>query len=297
MRNLLFFLFLSHPLCLSWKKYANDFEARWQFPHCIVAIDGKRINIECPNLSGSEFQNYKFFFSIILLAVTEASYKFVYVDIGAPGSDSDGGIFASSSLDKSFEQKLANLPPPEPIINGGSLVAYFLLGDEAFPLKNYLMKPYVAKKLNRLPQEFNDEPAITRKIYNYRQARARRFVENGFEILAKKWRIFRRPIVTNHETITEIVNAAYLLHNFMQMQDCSVPAASTYCPPSYTDSDTAKGIWRNEGFGDHLQSTGRIGSNNPSRSAIDNRDQFVSYFVSLLGQIPYQWVRINRGKD
>jgi len=56
------------------------------------------------------------------------------------------------------------------------------------------MKPYVAKKLNRLLQEFNDEPAITRKIYNYRQARARRFVENGFEILATKWWTFRRPI-------------------------------------------------------------------------------------------------------
>ncbi|XP_065567478.1 uncharacterized protein LOC136031705 [Artemia franciscana] len=135
----------------SWKKNADDFEARWQFPHCIGAIDGKHINIECPNLSGSEFRNYKSFFSIVLLAVADASYKFVYVDIGAPGSDSDGGIFNSSSLGKSLEQNLANLPPPEPIINGGSPVPYFLLGNEAFPLKNYLIKPYTGRKLNRLP--------------------------------------------------------------------------------------------------------------------------------------------------
>ena len=80
---------------------------------------GKLINIECPNFSGSEFRNYKSFLSIVLLAVIDASYKFVYVDIGAPGSDSDGGIFAFFSLGKSLEQKLANIPHPEPIINGG----------------------------------------------------------------------------------------------------------------------------------------------------------------------------------
>jgi len=145
------------------------------------------------------------------------------------------------------------------------------------------MKPYAGRKLNRLPQEFDDESVIKREINNFRQARARRVVENAFGILTTKWRIFRRLIVTNHETITKIVYAACLLHDFMQMQDFSVPAASRYCPPEYTDSDTAKGMWRNEGFGDHLQSTGRIGSNNPSRSAIDNRDQIASYFVSPLG--------------
>ena len=46
-------------------KNSNNFEARWQFPHCIGAIDGKHINIEFQNLSGSEFQNYNFFPSFV----------------------------------------------------------------------------------------------------------------------------------------------------------------------------------------------------------------------------------------
>jgi len=46
------------------------------FPHCLGAIDGKHVVLECPANTGSSFFNYKETFSIILLAVVDANYLF-----------------------------------------------------------------------------------------------------------------------------------------------------------------------------------------------------------------------------
>ena len=76
-----------------WKKIAHEFEQRWQFPHVIGCVDGKHIRIERPSKSGSMFFNYKGYFSLVLLGICDADYKFIYVDVGAEGKASDGGIW------------------------------------------------------------------------------------------------------------------------------------------------------------------------------------------------------------
>ena len=48
------------------------FEEVWNFPHVLGAIDGKNIRIECPNLTGTSYHNYKRVFSMVLLAVCHA---------------------------------------------------------------------------------------------------------------------------------------------------------------------------------------------------------------------------------
>ncbi|XP_064462385.1 uncharacterized protein LOC135373001 [Ornithodoros turicata] len=79
-----------------WAQSAKQFEERWSFPNCIGAVDGKRIIIEAPHRAGSMFYNYKVgSHSIVLMAVADAKYKFLYADIGAYGSQSDGGVFKS----------------------------------------------------------------------------------------------------------------------------------------------------------------------------------------------------------
>ena len=58
----------------------------------LVLFDGKHIRIRCPYNSGSVFYNYKGYYSIILFALVDADYKFIWADIGTNGSASDAQI-------------------------------------------------------------------------------------------------------------------------------------------------------------------------------------------------------------
>lgn len=42
---------------------AELYWARWGFPNCIGALDGKHIRLKCPSNSGSMYYNYKHFTS------------------------------------------------------------------------------------------------------------------------------------------------------------------------------------------------------------------------------------------
>lgn len=77
------------PTEKSFKSIAEEFYNTWNFPNCLGSIDGKHIRIQCPYNSGSMYFNYKKFFSIVLQAVADARYKFITVDVGGYGKQSD----------------------------------------------------------------------------------------------------------------------------------------------------------------------------------------------------------------
>ncbi|OXA44244.1 putative nuclease HARBI1 [Folsomia candida] len=143
----------------------------WNHPNACGAVDGKHIRVQAPALSGSTHFNYKNFFSVVLLAIADPNYKFTAVHIGASGSQSDGGIFGRSSLGMALETGTLGLPPPKQV--GGKVLPHVLLGDDAFPLRKFMMKPFPGKFLEK-----------EKRIYNYRMSRGRIVVENAFEILA-----------------------------------------------------------------------------------------------------------------
>jgi len=74
------------------------------------------------------------------MAVVDAHYNFVVVDVGAYGKQSDGNVLANSTFGKLLNMDLA-LPPPEPITGTSEpRLPFVFVGDEAFPLLPNLLR-------------------------------------------------------------------------------------------------------------------------------------------------------------
>ena len=65
-----------------WNRIERKFATRWNFPNCCGALDGKHAVIQSPARSGSLYYNYKGTFSLVLMALVDVDYRFIYVDIG-----------------------------------------------------------------------------------------------------------------------------------------------------------------------------------------------------------------------
>ena len=142
-------------------------------------MDGKHILIRPPPASGSMCINYKSSHSIILLAVVDASYKFIYVDVGK-----NGGVWNTCTLKDAIEKNLLNnVPPPCTLPESELHVPHMLIADDAFPHKPYLMKPFYFRAQN-----------AEQKVFSYRLSCARHTVENAFGIMADRSRVFLSPI-------------------------------------------------------------------------------------------------------
>ena len=79
-----------------WLAVNRKYEQMWNFPNCIGAIDGKHVVIQAPANAGSSFYNYKGSHTVVLLAICDAHYCFVMVDVGDGGRHSDGGVLPHS---------------------------------------------------------------------------------------------------------------------------------------------------------------------------------------------------------
>jgi hypothetical protein len=116
-----------------------------------------------------------------LLALVGAQYNFIAVDVGAYGKNSDGGICGNSNLDKALQRGTLPIPGNAALPDTSIEAPQVIVGDGAFPLKTYLLRPYSGQDLN-----------ISKHVFNYRLCRVRRIIVNTFCILAKKFRIYVR---------------------------------------------------------------------------------------------------------
>lgn len=233
--------------------------------------------MDCPKFGGSMYYNYKNFHSTVLMAMCDAKYKFIYVDIGHYGRDNDASIFGQSEVYRMLNNQ--ELPLPEPGLINGKHVPHFIIGDEIFPLKTWLMKPYPHKGLT-VPQQ----------VYNYRLSRSRRTIENAFGILSARWRIFHRAIRADVTTVDLIVKAAVALHNYMLCTD-----NAGYVPAGFIDSYNSEGVvegeWRAIVKDDRepaLDAPPRLSARNYTDDAKKQRDHLRDYVNSGAGAVEWQ---------
>lgn len=77
--------YLKFPSKEDFEGISEDFQLLWDFPNCIGSIDGMHVRIKAPPHSGGEFNNYKKFFSVVLMAVCDARQKFLWASVGNYG--------------------------------------------------------------------------------------------------------------------------------------------------------------------------------------------------------------------
>ncbi|KAM4045337.1 uncharacterized protein ACNLHF_009157 [Anomaloglossus baeobatrachus] len=250
-------LVMAEPSVEDWYRIANGFYEKTQFPNCIGAIDGKHIRVKKPPNSGTQYFNYKQYFSVVLLAIADTNYNFVAVDIGAYGRTGDSRIFNNSVMGQRLRSNDLSVPPPRLLPGTSDTQAPFVIvGDEAFQLHREVLRPYPRRVLDN-----------RRRIFNYRLTRARRVVECAFGILTAKWRVLITPLQLSENNVNTIIKACVVLHNFVQKYD------------NIEDNITSS-METNETHGSQV-----MARNIRAPSAIRVREIFTNYFVSPEGEI------------
>lgn len=210
------------------------------FPNCVGSLDGKHIRIKQPPGSGTQFWNYKKFYSIVLLGVVDSRRRFIHAEAGINGAISDGGVFNFSNLKQKLDANELNLPQDKVFI-----------ADSAFPLRHDVMKAFPEARAT-----------AQQKIFNRRLTSARFVVEHGFGILANRMRCLRTTLEVGVENAKLITMACVVMHNFF------IDNSTTYSALQATD-DTFE-----------IPSILSTARNESHQSGQVVRDQFVAWFAN-----------------
>ena len=197
-----------------------------------------------------------------MLALVDGQYKFRWVDVGTAGSCSDAQIFTACQLKRMVEDGRIGFSDPAPITQGGRDVPYFILADDAFALKTWLMKP---------------------GRRNYRISMARRVVENAFGILVSRFRVMLTTIELTPETVRDVVMTCVVLHNILRSQYQGQHGGQE---PGDDEDDDVPGDCRHIGG-----AAGGDPDRNPAREAKRQRDYLKDYFNNE-GAVAWQDGRI-----
>ena len=256
-----------------WRPITEAFAQRWNVPHACGALDGKHVRIRCPPKTSSLYHNYKGFFSVILMALVDAQYKFLWIDVGGNGAMSDAQIYNDSELKTCLEDGTIGFPEPDPLPNDDRPMPYFLLGDDAFSLSKYMMKPYGLRGLNK-------EQMIT----NYRISRGRRVVENAFGILAQRWQLLLTTMMSGPEVVRDIIEACVCLHNLLRIRNPAIHVGLVDAEDD--DHNLIPGMWRQNAQMHEVEQV--VGPNRDTTEAKRQREYLRLYFNSPAGSVPWQ---------
>lgn len=185
----------------------SRFKSRKGFPQVGGAIDGTHIPIKAPVIHPDEYYNRKSFHSVVLQAVVDSYLFFTDICVGWPGRVHDARVFANSLLFRRAQALGSVFPDGRAEDINGLDVPVILLGDSAYPLLPWLMKP------------FPNTGDRDRQMFNYRLSSTRMVVERAFGQLKGRFRILNKQQDTQLENVCNIVAACCILHNYCLFHD------------------------------------------------------------------------------
>ena len=222
------------------------FQDTWGFPNCMGALDGSHIPISTPSELRTDYYNRKGWYSVVLQSLVDAKHRFMDVYVGWPGSVHDARVFANSELYRLG--RTGTLFPKRSLEMDGVDAPVVILGDSAYPLLSWLIKPFPHGCTNREQRSFN-----------YRLSRTRMVIENAYSRLKGRWRCLLKRLDVHVNNVPVVVAAGCVLHNI-----CEIHGENF-------DND-----WLDEG--QTLQQPGNYNlQSDDDEDASDVRDLFVEY--------------------
>ena len=193
---------IKFPTCLAQvREKIQCFREKSTFPNVVGAIDGMHILIRAPKENHEDYFNRKHYYNFIVQGIVDASVAYLSVSTGFPGSMHDARVLRlSNSCSLAEEKRILTMLYMD--INGTHLRP-LILGDSAYPLKSWLMRP------------FQDNGALTvaRRHFNKELRKARIVVEHGFGETKARLRCLDKRIDEDTMKIPHTVIACCLLHN------------------------------------------------------------------------------------
>lgn len=240
----------------------------------------ENIRITCPAKTGAFYYNYKKFYSIVLMALVNSDYEFLYVDVGKNGRNSDGAILEYTKFYQYLRNNQLQLPLKEENIEQ---MNYVFLGDEAFALQKHILRPFSQSELT-----------YKKRIFNYRLSRARNVVENTFGLITARFRILHTAITVQPENAKDIIIAICVLHNFLCRKSKSYFNRKTVDSENKITHDIKiDGEWRNNAV--ELYGFEKKKQTNVLVEAKQTRQEYLDFFNGN-GSVTWQENMIEKGK-
>uniref|UniRef100_A0A8C3FBM1 Putative nuclease HARBI1 n=1 Tax=Chrysemys picta bellii TaxID=8478 RepID=A0A8C3FBM1_CHRPI len=172
------------------------------FPNCGGAIDGTHIPILAPEHQDTQYINRKGYFSMVLQALMDHKGRFTNINMGWPGRVHDASVLRNTTLFKWLLQ--GTYFPDQKITVGDVEMPIVILGDPAYPLMPWLMKPYTGSLDS------------SQELFNYRLSKCRMVIECTFGRLKGRWRSLLTRSDLSQTNISIVIAACCVLHNLCE---------------------------------------------------------------------------------
>ena len=203
--NVLLKEYIQFPRGDKLREVVAGFRTKTGMIQCAGAIDGSHIPVSPPAMCHTDYYNRKGWYSVLVQAVVDYNYLFSDVCVGWPGSVHDARVLANSSLFKKVTRK--EILRGDLVREHGIDIPTFLVGDAAYPLNTWLMKPFT----------YSTDLTPAQKSFNNHLSSARVVVENAFGRLKARFRRLCKRNDMRIDNVPHIVTACCILHNMCEI--------------------------------------------------------------------------------